>query len=383
MDPFPIDVSKPVLVTGATGYIAGVLIKQLLEAGVTVHATVRDSTKKSRFQYIQDVADKTKGKILFFSADLLKEGSFEEAMKGCSIVFHTASPFVTVVEDPIRDLVNPAVNGTANVLNTATATSTVKKVVLTSSCAAISGHACDGYDKSIVGENPLLTEENWNRTSSLVDGPYALSKTLAEQKAWTIAGGQTQWTLVTINPALVLGPGLIYHESATSYKVMLTIAGNVNNAQLKTGAAPFAMGVVDVRDVAQAHIRAAYNEKSSGRYICVGKNSSFDEIAEALRTKYNPKEYPVPSFTSSVPRWFLYLIAPYVGNGLVTRKYIWCNLGYKTNYDMSKSQKELKLQYHPFEETICDFYQHMIESKAVFSYKDFVEKSAAELRKID
>lgn len=377
MDPNQIDTSKPVLVTGATGYIAGVLIKQLLEAGVTVHATVRDASQTNRFQYIQDVADKTNGKILFFSADLLKEDSFEEAMQGCSIVFHTASPFINVVEDPIRDLIDPAVKGTANVLNTATKTPSVTKVVFTSSSSAVSGNAGDGYKKAIVGNSPFLTEENWNRTSTLAHSPYSYSKTLAEMKAWTIAGSQTQWKMVSINPVLVLGPGLKYHDESTSHKVMLTLAGNVNNAQVSTGASTFGMGVVDVRDVAQAHIRAAYSATSSGRYLCVGRNSSFDEMAAALRTKYSPKEYPIPAFTSRIPKWFFYMIAPYVGNGLVTRKYVWDNMGYKPNFDNSKSKKELNIQYRPFEETLCDMYQHLIDTKAVFSYKDFAAKPAS------
>ena len=131
-----IDTSKPVLVTGATGYVAGVLIQQLLEKGLTVHGTVRDPSKTDRFEYLQKIADASPGTIKFFKGDLLAPGSFDEAMSGCSTVFHTASPFTMEVKDPQKDLIDPAVLGTENVLNSANKTPTVKRVVVTSSCAA-------------------------------------------------------------------------------------------------------------------------------------------------------------------------------------------------------------------------------------------------------
>lgn len=182
-----IDTSKPVLVTGGTGYVAGVLIRELLEKGVCVHTTVRDPSKKDRLQYLQDEADKSKGTIKFFQADLMTPGSFIEACKECHIVFHTASPYTAVVEDPQKDLIEPAVHGTENVLNACNATPTVKRVVVTSSCAAIYTDAAD--TDPVNGTN----EETWNRTATLDHMPYSLSKTLAEQKAWVMAGSQNQW----------------------------------------------------------------------------------------------------------------------------------------------------------------------------------------------
>jgi nucleoside-diphosphate-sugar epimerase len=183
---YSVNKSNPVLVTGATGYVAGVLIKELLDEGLTVHATVRDASKKDRFQYLQDVADKSPGTIKFFSADLLKQGSFKEAMQGCSVVFHTASPFILSGKDidPQKDIVEPAVMGTENVLNEATNTTTVKRIVVTSSTTAVNANASDTQKT----DNGALTEENWNTGSSLDDRPYQYSKTLAEQKAWVIAG---------------------------------------------------------------------------------------------------------------------------------------------------------------------------------------------------
>jgi nucleoside-diphosphate-sugar epimerase len=340
--------TNPVFVTGATGYVAGVLIKELLGEGLTVHATVRDASKKDRFQYLQDVADKSPGSIKFFSADLLKQGSFKESMQGCSVVFHTASPFIVSGNDfdPQTDLVDPAVMGTENVLNEATNTKTVKRVVLTSSVVAISSDASDAKRT----KSGALTEENWNRKSSLEYGPYAYSKTLAEQKAWIIAGTQSQWTLNTINPSFVMGPGLKYHESSESYKSFISIAGG----ELKSACPAVSVGVVDVRDIAHAHVVAGFAETATGRHIVSGSNTSFFGIAQALLPKY--KDYPIP--TVKAPFFILYMIGPYLGN--LTREFIWNNIDVETNFDNSKSKKDLGIEYRPLEETMGDMMEQLI-----------------------
>jgi nucleoside-diphosphate-sugar epimerase len=351
---YTIDKSKPVLVTGATGYVAGVVIKELLDEGVTVHATVRDASKKDSFQYLQDVADQSPGTIKFFSADLLLKGSFAEAMKGCAVVFHMASPFNMGGKgiDPQTALVDPAVKGTENVLFEVNNTPSVKRVVVTSSAASIYHSASETYT-TVNGE---LTEEHWNRGSSLTDGPYSLSKTLAEQRAWSIAGSQTQWDLSTLNPSLVLGPGLKYHQSSESYKTLITITGG----ELAYGCPNFGFGVVDVREVAHAHLAAGFNEKATGRHILSGTNTSMFSIAQAMLPKY--EEYPLP--TGKVPFFLLYLIAPYLGVGL-TRSNIWNNVNVEIKFNTSKSKKELGVAYRPLEETLGDMMEQVIAAGAV------------------
>ena len=105
---YTIDTSTPVLVTGATGYVAGWIVKGLLEAGVTVHAAVRDPGDHARTADLEALGRASPGEIRFFRADLLEEGSYAEAMAGCRIVLHTASPFTTRVRDPQAELVDPA-----------------------------------------------------------------------------------------------------------------------------------------------------------------------------------------------------------------------------------------------------------------------------------
>lgn len=159
----------PVLVTGATGYLAGWIIKRLLEEGKTVHAAVRDPGKIAKLSHLNAMAASSPGEVKYFKADLLEAGSYAEAMKGCDVVFHTASPFTSNISDPQRDLVDPAVKGTRNVLETANETKSVKRVVVTSSCASIYG------DNQDVANAPggILTEEVWNTTSRLDHQAYS------------------------------------------------------------------------------------------------------------------------------------------------------------------------------------------------------------------
>ncbi len=116
-----IDKSKPVLVTGATGYLASWIVKQLLDEGYPVHATVRNKQQTKKYEYLLQLASESKGKLAIFEADLLNEGSFKEAMQNCELVIHTASPFkISGIKDAQKELVEPALKGTQNVLNTAT-----------------------------------------------------------------------------------------------------------------------------------------------------------------------------------------------------------------------------------------------------------------------
>ena len=172
-----IDKTMPVMITGATGYVAGWIVKRLLEEGLTVHAPVRNPQNTEKLKYLNEIADRTSGQIKYFQADLLDKGSYAEAMEGCSTVFHTASPFKVDVKDPQVELVDPAKLGTRNILEQANKTPSVKRIVLTSSCVAIYGDNID-LNKT---PNGIFTEDIWNTSSSLNHSPYSYSKTVAEQ----------------------------------------------------------------------------------------------------------------------------------------------------------------------------------------------------------
>ena len=199
-----IDKSKPILVTGATGYVAGWLVKKLLEEGLTVHAAVRNPDNKKKTAHLDELAANSPGTIKYYKADLLDSGSYAEAMAGCELVFHTASPFIASVKDPQKELIDPAKLGTRNVLEEANRTESVKRIVLTSSCAAIYG---DNVDLKST-PNGVFTEEVWNTSSSIDHQAYSYSKLLAEKEAWRINESKSRWDLVVINPSLVMGPAV-------------------------------------------------------------------------------------------------------------------------------------------------------------------------------
>jgi nucleoside-diphosphate-sugar epimerase len=343
-----INPADPVMVTGASGYIAGWIVKYLLEAGHTVHGTVRDPSKPG-LEHLHRLAAAHGGRLKLFKADLLGQGSFDAAMQGCELVIHTASPFIiSGFKDAKAALVRPAVEGTRNVLEAANRTASVKRVVLTSSVAAIFG------DNADLGQVPggVFTEKQWNTTSSLTHQPYAYSKTAAEREAWAIHDRQSRWDLVTINPSFVLGPSLTRSTASTSIGTMKQLGGG----QMKPGAPALMFGVVDVRDVAQAHIKAGFTPSASGRHIVSAREMSMLEMGTVLR-KHFGDAYPFPR--SELPKFLIWLIGPLVGG--IARSFISRNVGYPIRLDNSRGRRELGLQYRVIEQTLVEHFQQMLD----------------------
>lgn len=339
------DITKPVLVTGATGYVAGRLVERLLQEGITVHAAVRNPDDTNKTKYLDELAAKLPGTLVYFKADLLTEGSYDKAMEGCELVYHTASPFIRNVKDPQKDLVDPAKKGTRNVLESANRCESVKRVVVTSSCAAIYGDAKD----TLSMPNQELTEESWNTTSTLKHQPYSFSKTEAEKEAWKIANAQNRWNLVTINPSFVLGPGINPHGTSESFAIMKQIG----KGDMRMGTPDFNIGCIDVRDLAEAHFQAGTKPEAKGRYIISGTNAGFAIIAGIIK-----KHFPAyPISTRKLPKWLLWLTAPMVG---MTRKEVAYNIGYPWKANTTKSTQELGMHYRPLEETVTDFFSQLI-----------------------
>jgi dihydroflavonol-4-reductase len=344
---FEIDTSTPVLVTGATGFVAGWLVKGLLEAGATVHAAVRDPENTAKLAYLDALAEGSPGTIAYFKADLLTDGSYAAAMDGTSVVFHTASPFTLTAKDPQKELIDPALNGTRNVLEEATRCDSVRRVVVTSSAAAIYTDAAECADSP----NGILTEDVWNTTASLDYQPYSYSKTLAERAAWTIAEAQSNWDLVTVNPSLIMGPAIGGRPTSESFAIMRSVGAG----DFRHGAPRLAMGFVDVRDVARAHLAAAYTPGARGRHIISGHNSNMFDAVHLLQPRFG-KDYPIP--TRAIPKWFVWLVGPAVG---LTRRSVAGNVDIPFKLDNSKSLQELGLTYRPLRETMEDMLQYMID----------------------
>ncbi len=345
-----IDKDTPVLVTGATGYVAGWIVKRLLDEGLTVHAAVRDPENTKKLAYLNQLAENAKGTIKYFKADLLQDGTYAEAMEGCELVYHTASPFTTNVKNPQSELIDPALKGTRNVLQQANKTLSVKRVVLTSSVAAIYSDNAD-LENTPDGK---FTEDVWNTTSSLTHQPYSYSKTLAEKEAWKICKDQDRWDLVVINPSLVLGPAI--NPSAVSSE-SFNIIKSFGNGDMRFGVPKMGFGVVDVRDVAEAHFYAGFTPDAKGRHIVSGYNLWFLDMAKALAPKFGDT-FPIPK--KEMPGWLIRMVGPMV-NKAMTREYLKRNLGLPFVADNSKSIDALGLTYHPMKETINAMFEQMVE----------------------
>ena len=346
-----INKSLPVLVTGATGYIGGWVVKNLLDEGRTIHAPIRNLTNTQKRVHLDKLAKDSSGEIKYFESDLMIENSYKEAMKKCELVIHIASPFIMDSKDPQKEVIDPALKGTQNILKTANKIESVKRVVLTSSVAAIYGNGIDGQSV----EGGMFNESMWNTTSTSTDGEYSYSKTVAEKEAWKICEEQKRWDLVVINPGFVLGPSLNPNAMFESKKFML----QMGNGDLKSGAPDITMGMVDVRDVSKAHVIAGFSESAKGRYILSAKTHTLLETGIFIKEKFGDK-YPVP--TRNAPKFLIWILAPFLG---IKRNFVSKNIGYKIDFDNSKSIKELGINYSPVKKAVVDFFQQFVDHDLV------------------
>jgi len=223
-------------------FLASQIVAHLVSKGkYEVRGTVRSLEKSKHLQ-------KLFPQVKLYQADLLTEGSFDQAVKGVEIVFHTASPFqVANIKDPKKELIEPALQGTLNVLRSVDKTPSVRHVVLTSSVAA----AARGKPPSHV-----YSEKDWNRDSSETKEPYPYSKTIAEEAAWNFAKGK-KWTLTTILPSFILGAPLSDRIDAVSVQAIKTLL----EGKHQETASAWAVGAVSVHDIAEAHILASEKKK--------------------------------------------------------------------------------------------------------------------------
>ncbi|KAL5229307.1 hypothetical protein ABZP36_017572 [Zizania latifolia] len=264
---------KLACVTGASGYIASWIVKLLLDRGYTVRATVRNAADPKKTQHLRAL-DGAKDRLHLFEANLLEEGSFDAAVHGCDCVFHTASPFYNNVKDPKAELLDPAVKGTLNVLGSCKKAS-IKRVVVTSSIAAV---AYNGKPRT----PDVVVDETWFSVPELSEKQkqwYVLSKTLAEEAAWKFSKDNGT-DIVTINPAMVIGP-LLQPSLNTSAEAILKIINGSSSTYPN-----FSFGWVNVKDVALAHILAYEVPSANGRYCVVARVAHYSEMVKIIREMY-------------------------------------------------------------------------------------------------
>ncbi|MET8777288.1 aldehyde reductase [Nocardia sp. NPDC004654] len=327
--------SNQVLVTGATGFVAGHVIAELLEHGYRVRATVRDLANTGKRAHLVELARRLGADLEFVAADLDHDTGWAEAVAGCAYVLHVASPFPSYVPDDERELVEPAVQGTLRVLRAAAAEPGVRRVVLTSSVAAIAyGHDVD----------EVRTEADWSVVERIP--PYQKSKTLAERAAWDFVRGlpaERGLELAAVNPGMILGP-LQHPATSTSHEPIRRLLARDVPGSIRTGWTP-----VDVRDLAVAHRLAMELPQAAGnRYICAADALWMGELAKILADEYNPRGLRVP--TRVLPDWLIRFIARF-DKGL---RLVVPVLGRTESVSADKARRELGWTMRPVRETVLD-----------------------------
>ena len=285
-----------VLVTGGSGFIGSHCILQLLAAGHEVRTTVRNLAREAEVRALLKQGGTDAGdRLRFFAADLKSDEGWREAVPGCEYVLHVASPFPSTVPKDENELIVPAREGALRVLR-ASRDAGVRRVVLTSSFAAVGyGHA---------PQDAPFSEAHWTDPKGSDVAPYTKSKTLAERAAWDFIereGGRLE--LAVVNPVGVFGPVL-----GADYATSILFVQRLMDGALP-GLPRMSFGVVDVRDVADLHLRAMTNPAAKGeRFLAVaGDFLWIVEIAKILKARMGEAARRVP--TRQLPNWIVRLAA--------------------------------------------------------------------------
>ncbi|KAA8535917.1 hypothetical protein F0562_028395 [Nyssa sinensis] len=274
---------------GASGFLASWLVKRLLLSGYYVIGTVRDPGNDKKLGHLWRL-EGAKERLRLVRADLMEEGSFDDAIMGCHGVFHTASPVLgRPPSDPKAEILKPAIEGTLNVLSSCKKNPSLKRVVLTSSSSTV--RVRDDFDTSVP-----LDESSWSslQLCESLKIWYALSKTLAERAAWEFCK-ENKIDLVTVLPSFVVGPSLSPDLCTTASDVLGLLKGEREKFQWNGR-----MGYVHIDDVALCHILVYEHEKAYGRYICSSIVLDNNELASILSARY--PTLPIPKRFEALDR---------------------------------------------------------------------------------
>lgn len=351
-----------ILVTGVSGYLGSHVAKQLLEEGYRVRGTVRSLENEAKVTPIKNLVPDAKFPIELVAADLTKEEGWDKAVEGCTGVMHVASPFPDITSKMVteEEVMGPAREGTLRVLKAIVAHApTVKRVVQTSSFAAIFGEAVPEADK-------VYNEECWTDVDSPTLDPYTKSKAAAEKAAWDYIKElpeEQKFELAVINPVMIMGPPLIEaHKGATSINIMGQI---VNKAMPGVPRVSFPM--CDVRDVAKAHIKALTTpEAANHRHIISTETVWMKDMALTVAKEFKPQGYSIP--TSQLP-YFMVWMAGFFNKNVKTS--ILPRVGKVIKTDNTRMKDVLGVQPTPIDSTFQDMVYAMVDLGIVRKAKKY------------
>lgn len=339
--------AKSVLVTGGTGYVAGWCILELLERGYNVRTTVRSEANETQVRASLPEDLDMSNRLSFSVADLTKDNGWDDTMQGIDYVLHVASPLgVSNAHHNPDELIGTAVNGTLRVLKAAT-NAGVERVVMTSAANASSPTS---YTDTGVSDETLWTDPN---APGLI--PYRRSKTLAEKAAWDfINQSKSHTTLTTILPGAVFGPIL-----STKTLNSVQIIGQLLGGKIP-GIPNIGFEIVDVRDLANIHIKALMSDAAAGqRFLATGEFMWMTDIARTLREQLGAQAYKVP--TRRIPDFVMRIMARFRPE----LREITVSLGRKHRHSIDKANRILVWQPRPPAETVVDCAKSLLDWKVV------------------
>lgn len=333
------DGDQTVLVTGGSGFLGGWCVVELLRRGYRVRTTVRDLARESEVRAMVGAEVDPGNRLSVLAADLTADAGWPEAVQGCDYVLHVASPFPPEQPEDPDELIVPAREGTLRVLG-ASLDAGVKRVVITSSIAAIRGGA--------EGEG-VLTERSWTDPTDSDLTPYTRSKTIAEQAAWELVRERGDpGRLAAVNPGAILGPVLSENLSFS-----LQVIDRMLNGM--PGVPRLGFSFVDVRDVAALEIAAMTAPEAGGeRFIASDRFLWMSEVAEILRDRLGERADKVPKRT--VPNLLVRGMALFDP----ALRSITGDLGKRVEVSAGKARNTLGWSPRPIEETIVDSAESLI-----------------------
>jgi dihydroflavonol-4-reductase len=324
---------KTVLVSGGTGFLGGWCVIELLRRGYRVRTTVRDLAREPELRATLAKEVDPGERLTVLAADLREDAGWAEAVAGCDYVLHVASPFPPRQPEDPDELIVPAREGTLRVLGAALDAG-VGRVVVTSSIAAVRG--------GVRSAEAPLTEEDWTPESPKL-APYVRSKTIAERAAWELARERgASERLAVVNPGAILGPALSEDTSYSLEAIERLLKG-------MPGTPRIGFSFVDVRDVADLHIRAMLDPAAGGeRFIAVAEFLWMADVARVLRERLGEAAAKVPS--RGVPN----LVVRAMGVFDPGIRSIVGQLGQRVDVSSEKARRQLGWEPRPIEETIVD-----------------------------
>jgi len=351
--------------TLGAGWVASYCIKELLDRGFWVRATVRNLKSKKHYEFLYEVSpgcDEASNRLEIVEADLRNADSWDAACAGCSAVLHVAGVVELTPKHAKKDLIEPALKGIENVFGAAHRSRTVKRIVLTSSIAAVSEDFADW-------KKHTYTAEDFNHRSTIRHNPYFYSKLLEENAAREFVKTHEGMSLTVICPNSIVGPSLNSSPGlATGQAIVNPLLGKVPVRF------PMSVGWIDVRDLAKIHVEAMLAPEAAGqRYIASRQFEPMDHLLDLLVAEMQERRSKLPKrrVSGSLILALVHLTQP-VGN---YRALKW-TVNKMPKLENSNVQRDLKVEYRPIEETVHDTCFWVKEKKLLEHHRKHKEHSS-------